>query len=150
MSVGSMQSDLMSGQTTSTVGPRSAGHCEPYSSDREADLISLSPPARAADSVESNGFQAAPPKSVWLGQRPLAGLTWPPPGVKDIRPGKGAAQGERLREARRKAAAEQGQGRAPAEHRPAWNAGPAARPPPRGRKPTQILPHPAPPLQVGP
>ncbi|KAK9917848.1 hypothetical protein WJX75_008887 [Coccomyxa subellipsoidea] len=68
--------------------------------------------------------------------------------LQDIRPGKGAAQGERLREARRKAAAEQGQGRAPAEHRPAWNAGPAARPPPRGRKPTQILPHPAPPLQA--
>ncbi len=149
MSVGSMQSDSASGQTSgSTVPPRSAGHCEPYSSDREPDLISLSPPVRAADSRDSTASLGAPS---WLGQKPPAGANlWPPPvGVKGTRPGLAGAQGERLREARRKGAAEHAQIRALADSRPAWNAGPAARPPPRCRKPAQIAPQPAQPM-VGP
>jgi hypothetical protein len=56
-----------------------------------------------------------------------------------------AAQSERLREARR--AAHRGGGGGgrytPAQQKPAWNAGPAAQPPPRGRRPSVVLRGPA-------
>ncbi|CAL8463618.1 g3152 [Coccomyxa elongata] len=139
MSAGSIKSYPGSGQTSSTVAARSAGHCEPYSSEREQDLISLSPPSREATSAGNAAFLGGP-ADAWHGQEPSLGLTGPALGGDEARLGLGGTQGDRIRDARRKAAAaEQGQKRMEPLHRPAWNAGPAARPPPRGRKPTQIL-----------
>ncbi|BDA48513.1 hypothetical protein COCOBI_12-1930 [Coccomyxa sp. Obi] len=135
MSAGSIKSHPGSGHTSSTVAARSAGHCDPYSSEREHDLISLSPPSREGTSAGNTAFLEAPARDAWHGQERLAA-----PGGDEARLGLGGTQGDRMRDARRKAAAvEQGQKKPEAVHRPAWNAGPAARPPPRGRKPTQLL-----------
>ena len=128
MSIGSIKSHPGSGQTSSTIAARSAGHCA-------QDLISLSPPSREVTSAGNTAFQEAPARDAWHGQE----LSLAAPGGDAARLGLGGTQGDRIRDARRKAAAaEQGQKRLEAAHKPAWNAGPAARPPPRGRKPTQL------------
>lgn len=140
MSAGRIKSHPGSGQTSSTIAARSAGHCQPYSSEREQDLISLSPPSREATSAGNTAFMGGPARDAWHGQEPSLGLKGPALGRDEARLGLGGTQGDRIRDTRRKAAtAEQNQKKMEALHRPAWNAGPAARPPPRGRKPTQIL-----------
>lgn len=133
-SVCSMPSGHTAEYTSDSIGARSAGYCDPYRSDREADLISLSPPRHTAASADGSATLGAAPRGAGLDH---AGLP-----EQDGAVGAAAGQADRLREARRKAAAAQlaqtGQ-QPPVAARPAWNAGPAAQAPPRGRRPTLTL-----------